>query len=196
MNFRTLVELSIFLRPLNFLRVKSEYTKRYCWDYPIALSFVGYLLTTVTRGDQAFALASDKLLSLITLLIPFYIASLAAISTLPETGPLNEPFKTRKEISLRILSANDTWKDIILSPKDYMRLLFAYATFASICIFCLIAGSNAIFSLFGLLSMQLEISAKVFLYGVIYLFSAQLATITLIGIYFLSDYLVRIGHQA
>ena len=190
MNIRLFFEKYILLRSLNYLRIKSEYSFNYLFYYPFLCTSLVFTICLEGGDYSAFLGVFSDIKDLTTLLIPFYIASLTAISTFGK-GLLDQAFKTIKPIEIRIRVSPDRWEDKRLNPKNYLRLLFAYANFNSIFIFSLISITGFARNLtVEIESFYAHILTLLYYFIILFLF-AQLCFITMLGIYFLSDYLVR-----
>lgn len=194
MSIADAIESSIFLRPLNYLRVRSEYARLYNWIYPTVITVVIYLickLTPTPKGFDAFEEVFSQVSKILTILLPFYIASLAAVSTFTGAKFLDLPFASRIPLTLKIKLSESQWDTLILTPRNFLRLLFSYCTLSSLFLLVFLfarpiiifSATNLPDSVAGTTVATIEIIAL--------FFTSQLCLATIIGVYFLSDYLVR-----
>ncbi len=193
MNIIDIVEGSSFLRPLNYLRVRNDYSFKYNWLYPIILStvlFCGVYLGAATDSPADLLTAINKYGSLLTVLFPFYFASLAATSSLRGVPALDEKFKMASEVTLRIKVAAEEYDTLALSPRDFVSLLFAYCTTVSLFLLVITFTTSGLIAVVEKLPMCASWVALAVLASITFLLSQLLVT-TLLGVYFLSDYMVR-----
>lgn len=188
------VEQTVFLRPLNYLRVSHPYALKYNWVYPILLGgAVTFGVLKLSAAEMAFQ-PGGLLLSLVPLLSilsPFYIAALAAVSTFTGNKAVDRPFEMRDPVLLSVAGDGGDWTDIEVTPRHFLSLLFGYSTALSLLLLLL-----AIFSPLTLLAFKsvlpdyTDFGISVFLCAFLVLFS-QLILGTLLGVYFLADKIHR-----
>lgn len=187
------LEKHVFLRTLNYLRISHEYCVSFNVVFPSALTlFITLLLFFF--GNDPNIYGKDGMLggvaSLLAILTPFYIASLAAVATFQGTGSFDEKFSMTKPVELKILERGQ-WKVMHLTTRHFLSMLFGYCSMASLALFLftilapIIAGKLS--ELFGDFSNCVGwLGLTVFLF----IFSHMLTT-TILGMYFLSDRIHR-----
>lgn len=188
------VERTVFLRPLNYLRIRHPYALKYNWLYPLFLGGVisfGFL----KLGSAADAFKDGgvilSLIPLLSILSPFYIAALAAVSTFTGNKSVDLPFEMRKPVLLYVMGDGGDWEDIEVTPRHFLSMLFGYSTALSLLLLLL-----AIFSPLALSALQ-KIPSGYASYGlsaflcVFLLLFSQLVLGTLLGVYFLADKIHR-----
>lgn len=181
------------MRPLNYLRVKNEYATRYNWLYPSFLCLVLFssVIVGTDRGSPTEVLSSiDRYSALLTVLFPFYFASLAAISSLGGVPALDKKFEMSHPVTLVIKVTRLEYDTLHLSPRDFISLLFAYCTTMSLLLLVTSFILPGIFVLVDMIPVFQNLISLVFLFVITFMFSQLLLT-TLLGVYFLSDYMVR-----
>lgn len=198
MSFREFTENRVLLRSMAFLRVSHPHQFRYNWLYPMVLMIVFYC-STVVSWDPAAGLYSGKQLERfqdhLTLLIPFFIASLAAVSTFPGPTKFDQEFEMSEPVTLVRLGERGGWVEEALSPRRFLSLLFGYATLIS---FGLVLFGELITplaltveALFGISATGVDV-----VLGLPYLLMfSQLVILTLLAVYYLSDYLARLDNR-
>lgn len=189
-----LLESTVFLRSLNYLRIRHGYARSYNWVYPAIVSFLlTWLVLSLVTPATLFE--KDGLLSSFTpflsILSPFYIASLAAVSTFSGNRSVDEKFGMTEPVLLEIRGAGGGWEWVDVTPRHFLSLLFGYCTAVSL--FLLL---TSIFSSF--ISIVVMISPSQYhdlIFSMIFLafsfFLCQLLLCTLLGVYFLSDRIHR-----
>ncbi len=191
---RRVVERTVFLRPLNYLRIRHPYALKYNWLYPLVLGGV------ISFGVLKLGLAVDafkdgglilSLIPLLSVLCPFYIAALAAVSTFAGNETVDRPFEMRKPVLLSVMGDGGDWEDIEVTPRHFLSMLFGYSTALSLFLLLLAIFSPLAISAFqkvlqGYVNYLLTVSLCMFLF----LF-AQLILGTLLGVYFLADKIHR-----
>ncbi len=184
--------------PVKYLKIEQGSSfwrsKRvYDWILPILLSGVTTFSIYIFR-DNIILLGDDGLvvrfLSLIELLIAFFIAALAAVATFNREG-LDDIMKG--EPAIIILRKSDTG-DLIehpLSRRQFVCFLFGYLCFSAICMFILINFSRYvpfrhIFENLGS-PMYVFLIFKYVIVFIFFVFLWQIICAMFLGIYFLSD---------
>lgn len=188
------VEGTVFLRPLNYLRVRHPYALKYNWIYPLVLgSAISFGVLTLGTAADAFDDGGLilSLIPLLSILSPFYIAALAAVSTFSGNDAVDKPFQMRQPVLLSVIGSGGDWEDIEVTPRHFLSMLFGYSTALSLLLLLL-----AIFSPLVLAALQklpacyVGYGLSVFLCGFLFMFS-QLVLGTLLGVYFLADKIHR-----
>lgn len=187
-------EKTLFLRSLNFLRVRHEYAIRYNFVYPLVLSVILFFL--IGFDDQSILLLQGKefigsFVGVLSVLAPFYIAALAAIATFSGPHMLDKPFEMSKPVTLAVVSEGGVIVNEYVTPRHFLCLLFGYCTTTSIVLL-----SIAIFTPFVSIHVMLPTSGILYftLQSLVFMFiffMAQLFINTILGVYFLSDRLHR-----
>ncbi|MDO6722386.1 hypothetical protein Q4560_03825 [Celeribacter halophilus] len=193
MSIIDIVEGSSFLRPINYLRVRNDYSFKYNWLYPIilcAVLFSGVYLGVATHNPADLLSAINKYGSLLTVLFPFYFASLAATSSLGGVPALDKKFEMANEVTLKIKLADGEYETLDLCPRDFISLLFAYCTTVSLFLLVVSYTTSGLIAVVEKLPVCASWAAFIVLFFITFLLSQLLVT-TLLGVYFLSDYMVR-----
>lgn len=190
------LESSVLLRPLNFLRIKHDFSRRYNVIYPLLLACV--CTSVAFFMADGFSLFGEKgiisnLLKLLTIICPFFIAALASVST----------FKNDK---LDLLMKGDIIPFIYLakppSPdfqytelttRRFLSMLFGFCALSSLFLFLLgVIGISFSTQIKGLIPVDLiEYYKLAFVFFFSFAFS-QLLLITVIGLYYLGDKIHRL----
>lgn len=193
MRMIDVVEGSSFFRPLNYLRIQNDYALKYNWVYPAILGGVLYLgvyLGTSSNSPADLLSPINKYGSLLTVLFPFYFASLAATSSLGGVPALDKKFEMAEPVTLVIKLTADEYKTLYLSPRDFISLLFAYCTTISLFLLIISFMTSGMVSAIDMLPNGASGVSMVVL-AIVTLLLSQLLVATLLGVYFLSDYMVR-----
>lgn len=188
------VESSVFFRALNYLRIRHPYALRYNAIYPAVATGV-VAIPMILGGDigEHFKTAGfiPSLIPVLSILAPFYIASLAAVSTFAGPEFFDEPFRMNKPVTLQITGSGGDWIQIDVTPRYFLSLLFGYCSVASIGLLILTIFSNLIAKActnmpWGLESWALGMLLILFIFAL-----CQLVLSTLLGIYYLADRIHR-----
>jgi len=186
------MKLKIFT-PLLYLRLDNKSLNVYRWWLPLFLAVIICVIALILPQkvniyeDSGLVRSINRLLSI---LIPFYIASLAAIASfkreLLELKFAGEPMK---------LKVNRSGKKIIeeLSRRKFLCLLFAYCAFVALFVFCI--GELAILLTGNTKAVITEYSLIIIVKFVFMLFYAfaisNLLSSTLLGLHYLADRIHR-----
>lgn len=193
MSLVNIIDRHALLRPLNFLRIRSDYSIWYNWVYPSLLTlvlFLGQIWSFPTDENFDFLAPIKQFTSLLTVLFPFYFASLAATATLNGVPSLDEEFAMKNEVTLQIALTKNEYDTLVLCPRDFLSLLFSYCTTASLFLLLFSFTTGGLEKLlvnssdYGPIILQVTLAIYLFLVS-------QLLVSTLLGVYFLSDYMVR-----
>ena len=193
MKIIDIIDGSSFLRPLNYLRIKNDYALKYNWIYPFILGgilFVGGYLGADSCKPADLLPVVNQYGSLLTVLFPFYFASLAATSSLGGVPALDKKFEMANQVTLRIKLAEKEYDTLHLCPRDFISLLFAYCTTVSLILLIISFMTSGLISAVEKLPMFVN-EVGMLLLAFIALLLSQLLITTLLGVYFLSDYMVR-----
>lgn len=188
-----ILEKHVFLRTLNYLRISHEYSVSFNVVFPSVLTSL-IMLLLLFLGNDPNVYGKDGMLggiaSLLAILTPFYIASLAAVATFQGTGAFDEKFSMAKPVELKILERGQ-WKVLHLTTRHFLSMLFGYCSMASLTLFLftilapIVAGKLSV--LFGDFS---DCVGWIGLAAFLFVFSHMLTT-TILGMYFLSDRIHR-----
>lgn len=192
-----LFESSPFLRSLNFVRVRHPERMRYLLVYPFVFTLSVLLVLRIAAGSF-FSIDVSKaiqpIIPMIAILLPFFIASLAATATFSGPKGFDEPFKMRHKVKL-LISFRGGSKDIDVTPRHFLSLLFSYISV--LCLSLLFAG--AIQSNIDLLSLLgnhtwVALIKTIFLLKFL-IFLGQILVATGVVIYYLGDFIHRLEHR-
>ena len=188
------IEKTVFLRSLNYLRVSHGYALWYNWVYPlvlggaIALGILQLVTATSLFEADGFVRSFTPVLSI---LVPFYIAALAAVATFSGNQSIDRPFEMSQPVLLKVIGDGGDWENIDVTPRHFLSLLFGYCTSLSILLLLV-----SIFAPF--IAKLAEIAfcdwASFLLSTVFVVFAfllSQLILGTLLGVYYLSDRIHR-----
>jgi hypothetical protein len=165
----------------------------YDWALPIIISvpatYIGYKYSEGIFSEKGVIGGFQKLLEI---LVPFYIAALAAVATFAREG-LDEPLKGHAA-TLSIRHASGAWIEHVLTRRQFICYLFGYLAFISLVLFVGILFLNLLSHKSSVVATEIFGEylpfAKVV---VIYIFMLpiwQMIVTTLLGIYFLSERLM------
>lgn len=191
------VESSVFLRTLNFVRVKHPHRLRYNFVAPMTMTLVGLLLLTLPHlpnYDIDLTSFTKPILGALAVFIPFFLASLAAVSTFSGPSGFDEPFKMDKPVTL-LISHRSGGKEIEVAPRYFLSLLFGYNTVVSFFLIVVLAFESAVPIGAYLEHCKWFILLKYIYAGVVLFLLAQMAVFLLVAVYYLSDYVHRIDRR-
>ncbi|CCU70928.1 hypothetical protein [Thalassolituus oleivorans] len=179
--------------PLNYIRIRRGTVKMwYDWYMPTAISgMVVMILISTDWSINTFGSNGliEQVVELLKMLIGFYIASLAAVSTFP-SAVLNQGLAGESAT----LKSKRRGKEIVipLSRRRFLSYLFGYLAFMSLVLF--ISGM-AINLLTPLAKVHISSSIIPWVKGVvafIYLFwVSNILVSTLLGLHYLTDRIHR-----
>jgi hypothetical protein len=186
------------LTPMRYLRIRqgiSLFKSKavYDWVLPMLISipatYIGYKYSIGIFSEKGVIGGFQKLLEI---LVPFYIAALAAVATFARDG-LDEPLKGHAA-TVSIRHSNGMWVEHVLTRRQFICYLFGYLAFLSLVLFVGILFLNLVSQKSGLLAHELfgeQLQyAKI---AAIYIFMVpiwQMIVITLLGVYFMSERLM------
>lgn len=185
-----LLERSVFLRSLNFLRVKHQFAAVYTYWYPaIATGCTIGLLFFLARSINAYGPTGllNQLSPFLAVFAPFFLAALAAIATFSGPAFMDESFQMASPVTLEFAGELGVIEPQDVTPRHFLSLLFGYCCVVSLALFLLsvlvpILAPNVAY-MFG---DYAELFGWVFLSLYLFLFF-QIVLLTLLGIYYLSD---------
>jgi len=183
-------ERSVFLRALNFLRVRHPFALRYSFLYPLALTLlVGGAFFKFSPNVDVYG--RDGLISqlspFLAIFAPFFLAALAAVSTFQGANFLDAPFQMEGEVTLVIAGERGFPEAIKVTPRHFLSLLFGYCCVVSLTLFLLTIAvpllSGGVSDYFaGWAAFVGWLGFGLFLF-----FFFQIILSTLLGVYYLSD---------
>lgn len=181
------LERSAFLRTLNYLRVSHPHARAYNLLIPMLLTalcgFGLYFMSSINVSKIA-----SLILSVSILLFPFFIASLAAVSTFQGPKGFDATFKMSQPVRL-LIEHRGGQKELDVSPRYFLSLLLGYLAALSLLLVFLCSIENLVdFSASPILSAWYL--KYVFIVALLFLLF-QLLVLTLLVIYYLADYIHR-----
>lgn len=182
--------LRVLLSPLKYLRARSR-TKPY-WDWGIPLTMSAIVVWLYIMLPSSFPLATEKGLfasvnQLLQVLVGFYIAALAAVSSLNSVA-LDQPVEGDPvTIAQRGLD-----QPVSLNRRRLISLMFAYLSFTSISMYAVgvlaILGSPAFNQI---VPVYFSVPFKIAFLALYSLILAQSVCITLVTLFYLGDRMHR-----
>ncbi len=188
------IEKTAFLRSLNYLRVSHQYAPRYNWGYPILLGgIVAAGVLNLTAASSAFEQGGlvVQFTPVLSILAPFYIAALAAVSTFSGSKAIDKPFDMSEPVLLKVIGDGGDWENIDVTPRHFLSLLFGYCTTLSIFLLTISVFAGLISKAAKALILDHH---EVVLGGILVCFLvllSQLILCTLLGVYYLADKIHR-----
>lgn len=185
-----LLERSVFLRTLNFLRVKHEFSNAYTYWYPSIATIVTIgLLFFLARSIDVYSHTGliNQLSPFLAVFAPFFLAALAAIATFSGPDFLDKSFQMTSAVTLSFAGKLGVVEPQDVTPRHFLSLLFGYCCVVSLTLFLLsvlvpILAPNVA----TMLGEYAELLGWIFLALYLFLFF-QVVLLTLLGIYYLSD---------
>ena len=192
---RAFIEGSVFLRTLNYLRVRHPFALRYNVSYPaIGAVFIG--LPSVIWGDAISYFNPDGVLAsfvpVLSILAPFFIASLAAVSTFGGPEDFDEPFKMNEDVTLSVTGEGGDWVTLKVTPRHFLSLLFGYCSVVSIALLAFSIFAVVFKDIFCAILSKGEYIFFSTVFVAYFFFLCQLALSTLLGVYYLADKVHRV----
>ncbi|GGL56088.1 hypothetical protein GCM10011392_08160 [Wenxinia marina] len=191
-------ERSIFLRPLNFLRVRHPHDSFYNWTLPTLLACASQLLLYSLDYNSAaiFVRSSvEALISLLSVFVPFYVASLAAVATFNGPEKFDDPFEMQTPVTLEITGEFGGSRTLHISPRYFLCLLFGYNAIISI----LLLLSCVVLSTYFEVVSETNVPA-VWSFTLAWLplqiMFFQTSVFLLMAIYYLADYVHRLRYRS
>lgn len=129
------LEKTIFLRSFNYLRVSHDYSLLYNVIYPLLFAvFITVIFSIFDTSANLFEKDSliNSFVPVLSILTPFYIAALAAVSTFSGLTQIDKPFEMKKPVLLEVIGKGGDWEFIDVTPRHFLSLLFGYCTATSI----------------------------------------------------------------
>ena len=187
--------------PCNYLRIRhgtSLLASKAVYDFVLPALLTGLTVAVTLALDMRLSVFhNDKffasLSGLLSILIGFYMAALAAVATFDRAGIDNRLAGTDAKLRVRDPDGGAP-KDKLLSYRQFISYLFGYASFLSFVIYaCLLLLGSAWGRLESVLAGNprlAEVMPNVLdpaSFVVIFFFLWQLFVTSLLGIYFLSE---------
>lgn len=170
---------------------------RYNVIYPLLMTLMlsgVILLSPITVAFWRDGGIFPKLSPLLSILFPFYIAALAAVSTFSGSPEINKPFPPDadgRRVTLPMRGAKGFVVPVEISQRHFLSLLFGYCCILSL--FLLFVSSFS-----GLLSISINTEATMlrefFRWSFFIVFTFiffQMLVLTLLAVYYLSDKIHR-----
>lgn len=188
------MESSVFFRSLNFLRVRHPFALRYNFLYPLLLSCLTVAVLRFLAPNEAFFSSGGlitKFTPFLAVIAPFYIASLAAVSTFGGHAFIDSPFQMARPVTLLVIGKRGGWEQIDVTPRHFLSLLFGYCCIVALALFIASIFSPVLAGGISALSGGYGVAVKLS-GGLVYLFFFfQMILATILGIYYLADRLHR-----
>lgn len=181
------------VRYLTITQGEGLFSSKRTYDFVLPALIGAFMALLSSRLPLKLGLFSEKglvpdVISLLNLLIAFFIAALAAVATFDREG-LDDPLKGEPAL-LRRRNKRNVIVEHILTHRQFVCYLFGYLSFASIAFLLSLYG----FRMFGdqikeLIGQAGACAAALHVFGVFLFFGllSQLVITMLLGIYFLSD---------
>jgi len=183
---------SRLFKPIDYLRVRHPAKWKYDLILPIGLTLGMFFLVTV-MPIKPNILGKDGLIVLINnlmgILVGFFVASLAAVSTFNKEGM--DKVIPGTPMTLRVKESSAV-KNIKLTRRRYLCLLFGYLAFMSLFLYLFGGGLPYIFSNTDvLLNPKSTMIFKYILCGIYFFIFTNILITTLLGLYYLVDRIHR-----
>ncbi|WP_269515355.1 hypothetical protein [Brevundimonas subvibrioides] len=187
--------------PCNYLRIRhgeDVFRSKLVYDLILPGLLAGGTLAVALICDMPLSVLEDKELfgamsGLLAILIGFYMAALAAVSTFDRAGIDNKLEGHDALLSVRRTDGRGR-VDKKLSYRQFISYLFGYASFLSFIIYVALFLGKSVWSKMEAAVRQIRFGPEVMVYGIeplsFYLtafFMWQLFLVSLLGIYFLAE---------
>ncbi len=187
------IEKTVFLRTLNYLRVEHSYRRQFNLILPLLFSAL-ILAPIYAFASNPNIFGSDGLVAgfsqILAILAPFFVASLAAVATFAGNAQFDERFQMNEPVKLQVLERGQ-WRERHLTLRQFLSLLFGYCGVTAMFLFLVTLISPIISS--GVAEAFGDVSGfagVVFFAVFVFLFSHML-TATMLGLYYLADRMHR-----
>ena len=182
------------LRSLNFLRVKHQFVWRYNFSYPLLITVATtgllWLLAPAINIYGASGLIND-LTPFLAVFAPFFLASLAAVSTFSGPDFFDKPFEMEGDVTLTVVGEMGALEPMDVTPRHFLSLLFGYCCVVSLSLFMFTIMAPIIaVRVAEICGEYAELLGWFGLAVFLFLFF-QVILSTLLGIYYLSDKIHR-----
>lgn len=179
----------ILLRTLNYVRISHGYWWKYNVVVPSVLTALSLLVVMcLSVSWSAFGASSilKNFTQILSIMSPFYMAALAAISTFTANARFDEPLRMVQPPSIRIIEKGE-WRVHYPTLRHFLSMLFGYCAVVSFVLFLFTIFIPIISIEEGLRENVLSI---IILSAFLMLFYHSF-TATLLGMYYLSDKMHR-----
>lgn len=188
------IERSAILRTLNFLRVKHPHRRRYNFIYPAGIVLITLGLIFWGPADLAkvdLTKTFKPIYDMLFILFPFYLASLAAVSTFSGPVGFDNSFKMGTPVTL-LISHRGGAKEINVSPRYFLSLLFGYCTVATLFLIVALTVEATIDPALFFQNLYVVLVIKTAFLSSITFVVSQLAIFSMLAVYYLADLIHRI----
>jgi len=133
-----LMERTVFLKSLNYLRVSHPYSFAYTLLYPVGLALIASISLwqlapdQVLFGDDGFV---SKFSDFLAVIAPFFIAALAAVSTFKGPEFFDKPMEMKQPVILKVSGERGAREWIEVTPRHFLSLLLGYCSLSSLALF-------------------------------------------------------------
>ena len=185
---------STLLRTLAFVRVQSPFATRYNLVYPGLLSAFSTALLFLAIDDISIFSRGGLVSSIVpflSILAPFYVAALAAVSTFAGKPDFDEKFKMTEPVVLNIPGERGAPEDVEITQRHFLSLLFGYCCVVSL---ALLLFSIAVPVFSGVVPIASSDGLWIIKSAVFFVFSFalfQVIILTLLAVYYLADKIHR-----
>lgn len=185
---------STLLRTLAFVRVKSPFATRYNIVYPGLLSAFSAALVFLAIDDISIFSRGGLLSSIVpflSILAPFYVAALAAVSTFSGKPDFDEKFKMTEPVTLNIPGERGIPEEVEITQRHFLSLLFGYCCVVSL---ALLLFSIAVPVFTGAVSIASTDGLRIIKSAAFLVYSFalfQVIILTLLAVYYLADKIHR-----
>ena len=187
------IEKIIALRILNYWRVRHGYARQYNIFIPFFLTFVVSISILEFSTNLNFSGSNGllgKFSQILAILAPFYIASLAAVTTFAAQTNFDEPFLMVSPPKISHFEQGQ-WIERLLTLRQFLSLLFGYCSVISFFLFLISIFVPSVFLTEACCKSDLFYwGDRVFLIVFLFAFCHMLVA-TLLGLYYLCDKMHR-----
>ncbi|CAM3349841.1 hypothetical protein PANO111632_15760 [Paracoccus nototheniae] len=188
---------STLLRTLFYLRIKSPFSKRYNYIYPLIAtsSLIAFLFfAPISVGYWRDGGFFPKLAPLLSILFPFYIASLAAVSTFSGSTEIDKTFpedSRGRSVYLPMRGKMGEIELIEITQRHFLSLLFGYCCIVSLVLLFVASLSSLVSVGIPIEGVKTRWWFSNITFGVFLFLFFQMLTLTLFAVYYLSDKIHR-----
>lgn len=195
--------------PVNYLRIRHGrgiFRSKLTYDFVLPTILAALTLAAFAWLGISFALYDHpdlvkRISDLLSLMIVFYMAALAAVATFDRPGIDNYLPDNDAILSIRNPDGGK-WEDVPLSYRKFISYLFGYLSFLSLCLFIFLAlldvGWKKVeehFSSNVLIHQALTMFADPIIFFATFFAIWQLFITSLLGIYFLTERIQTLNDQ-
>ncbi len=189
------------LVPAKYLKIRHgdkllKSKKVYDWILPIAAS--GIICAVFYSLDMSFSIFDQpelpkRLIDLLVLMIVFYMAALAAVSTFDRKG-IDEPLRGDDALIWSQDPESGDYYDKKLTYREFISYLFGYLSFLSLCMYVFIVAMSVIwpevekcFRSNATISWVITDIFDPIIFFLVFGVVSQLVITSMLGIYFLTE---------